>query len=333
MVRPPAPGCPQRQFAELGEVHSEHPRRHVQHAGCVQRADQGQELPGQIRESGDDARRVVGLPAATGEHRARCSQRHRPHRSRPRHRTRPLRCHHRQAPKTSRPASVDHLGRPGHPRQQHVPTEGEHQQVTSVVPGPRIEVAGPATRRSGRSPGHRMVVEPESLQVSQSCGRQTAATRAAFAGSCSASQRSLVMVNDATGTSADRLGPLLRTELGDQVVGGLGRAGVVPQQRRPHHRRRPRRGRPCRAAGRRRRARRRRPGRPAARPPRCRASHQAAGSTSVPSGWPARPCADQRTGLGVPDHDLAGLGGRIHPCNQGHAGATFGVAEASTATI
>ena len=37
--------------------------------------------------------------------------------------------------------------------------------------------------------------------VSQSWGRHTAAVRAAFTGSCSASQRSLVTVNDATGTS------------------------------------------------------------------------------------------------------------------------------------
>src|SRR3954447_4374671 len=46
-----------------------------------------------------------------------------------------------------------------------------------------------------------MLVLPESFQVSQSCGRQTAAVRAAFSGSWSRSQRSLVTVNDATGTS------------------------------------------------------------------------------------------------------------------------------------
>ena len=43
-------------------------------------------------------------------------------------------------------------------------------------------------------------VAPESLQVSQSCGRQTAAMRAAASGSWSASHRSLVIVSEATGT-------------------------------------------------------------------------------------------------------------------------------------
>src|SRR5664280_1238589 len=45
---------------------------------------------------------------------------------------------------------------------------------------------------------------PASCQVSQSWGRHTAAVRAACSGSCSASQRSLVTVNDATGTEPTR---------------------------------------------------------------------------------------------------------------------------------
>ena len=51
--------------------------------------------------------------------------------------------------------------------------------------GPAAGPAGPATA---------------SRQVSQSCGSMTRATRAAFSGSCSASQRSLVTVNEALGT-------------------------------------------------------------------------------------------------------------------------------------
>ena len=51
---------------------------------------------------------------------------------------------------------------------------------------------------------------PASRQVSQSWGRATAATRAAFSGSASRSQRSLVTVSDATGTEPDRVGPRLR---------------------------------------------------------------------------------------------------------------------------
>ena len=45
---------------------------------------------------------------------------------------------------------------------------------------------------------------PRSRQVSQSCGRATAATRAAASGSASRSQRSFVAVNDATGTTPVR---------------------------------------------------------------------------------------------------------------------------------
>ena len=88
---------------------------------------------------------------------------------------------------------------------------------------------------------------------------------------------------------ARRVRPRLRAQLGHQVGGRLRRAGVVPQQRGPHdlavgveahhavllarHRDRCRRPR----------------GRPPARDAACNASHQPAGSTSVPGGCGARP--------------------------------------------
>ena len=49
-----------------------------------------------------------------------------------------------------------------------------------------------------------MSVEPLRRQVSQSWGRQTAAVASAWSGSWSASHRSLVAVNDATGTTPVR---------------------------------------------------------------------------------------------------------------------------------
>src|SRR3954447_6862938 len=85
-----------------------------------------------------------------------------------------------------------------------------------------------------------MSVDPDSFQVSQSCGRQTAATRAAFSGSCRASQRSLVNVKLATGTMPTASAQARRAfsgpaEILDQLGGGPGAAGVVPQQRGADH--------------------------------------------------------------------------------------------------
>ena len=73
------------------------------------------------------------------------------------------------------------------------------EQVGPVGPGRRRPVAGAG---GVAAVGDERVDagDPASRQVSQSCGRQTAAVRRAASGSCSASQRSLVTVNDATGT-------------------------------------------------------------------------------------------------------------------------------------
>ena len=81
------------------------------------------------------------------------------------------------------------LGRPtGWPRAA-VAMPGSH----SPAAGEKYPVPDASPRSVTGSP-------PPSRQVSQSCGSSTAATRAALAGSCSASQRSFVTVNDAVGT-------------------------------------------------------------------------------------------------------------------------------------
>ena len=77
---------------------------------------------------------------------------------------------------------------------------------------------------------------PASRQVSQSCGSSTASVRAALAGSCSASQRSLVTVKEAVGTLPGPLRPALRTaQLSDQLSGRRRGPQVVPEQRGPDH--------------------------------------------------------------------------------------------------
>ena len=155
-------------------------------------------------------------------------------------------------------------------------------------------------RRPGRwpasSPG-----APASRQVSQSWGRQTAATRAA-SGSWSASQRSLVTV---------ALGPGPRpAALGGQVLGRPGPAGVVPEQGRADHLAGlVEQTMPCCWAPTPTAATSSSP--PAASIAAWRACSQAAGSTSVPSGWGARPSRQARRRRR--GHDLAGLSGGVDP--------------------
>ena len=59
--------------------------------------------------------------------------------------------------------------------------------------GRRVEVAG-----AGRVAGVGVKSPPVSRPVSQSCGRHNRSDLAATSGSCSASQRNFVTVNDAT---------------------------------------------------------------------------------------------------------------------------------------
>ena len=109
----------------------------------------------------------------------------------------------------------------------HLAGRGDPGQAGLVAERRRGELGQPARRSPGRSSrcrrrrrgrsrlGSACTAPARSLrasrQVSQSCGSMTRATRAAFSGSCSASQRSLVTVNDALGTlpvrSAHQPGP------------------------------------------------------------------------------------------------------------------------------
>ena len=78
---------------------------------------------------------------------------------------------------------------------------------------------------------------PASRQVSQSCGSTTRCTRAALAGSFSASQRSLVTVNDIVGTDPVARRPLGRpAELRDQRRRLRRGLHVVPEHRVPDDR-------------------------------------------------------------------------------------------------
>ena len=119
----------------------------------------------------------------------------------------------------------------------------------------------------------------------------------------------------------DCLRPGLRSELGDQVGGRAGRPGVVPQQRRSHHLAglvqahhavllagHAQRGHVGQTAGLGNRL-------PKGLPPGVRL-HLGAVRMSRPAG------PDQRSGPGVPDHHLAGLGRGIDPGYQRHARIT-----------
>ena len=173
------------------------------------------------------------------------------------------------------------------------------------------EASPRSVTRSSRAP------VPRSRQVSQSCGRHTAAVRAAFSGSWVASQRSLVAVNDATGTRARRVRPRLRAELGDRSVAACAErvsfhssAGRTTSPSASRHTM------PCCWPATAIASTSSRP--PASRHAACSASHQAAGSTSVPGGCGARPDRTSSPVVGVADDDVAGLRRRVDPGDQAH---------------
>ena len=197
------------------------------------------------------------------------------------------------APQDVRP---DDLGRPGDPGQRRPAPERPLGVVGQPAARRRGRSSRCPTRRRGRSPARRRVARRRRGRrrpAARSASRAAAAparTRAAFSGSCSASQRSLVTVNDIVGTDPVRAAHSARpAELARPGRGGLRRRlHVVPQHRGPDDRRRRRRGAPCRAAGRRPRPLRARssssaPGAPSAPPT------SASGSHSVPSGAARRP--------------------------------------------
>ena len=84
----------------------------------------------------------------------------------------------------------------------HWPVAGEKYPVPEASPRSVAGSAASAARRPPLRPSRcpPLGPPPASRQVSQSCGSMTRAVLAAASGSCSASQRSLVTVNDAVGT-------------------------------------------------------------------------------------------------------------------------------------
>ena len=127
---------------------------------------------------------------------------------------------------------ADSLG-PSTARQHGAVAEGELDEVVAVGVRSRVEPACSARVSAVGGQGVQARRARAAASSNQSWGRQTAAVRAAFAGSCSATQRALVAVNDATGTdptaSAHARGP---PRLGDQPGGLRGRPVVVPEQGR-----------------------------------------------------------------------------------------------------
>src|SRR3954447_59185 len=145
-----------------------------------------------------------------------------------------------------------------------------------------------------------MAPVPRSFQVSQSCGRHTAAVRAAFSGSFSASQRSLVTVNDATGTSPTASAHAFPPASGPPS--SVTRSAAAPAERVSFHSSAgrttspssSRQTMPCCCPPTATAATSSRP--PASVSTACSATRQAAGCTSVPSG-----CADRPSRTSRPD--------------------------------
>ena len=148
--------------------------------------------------------------------------------------------------------------------------------------------------------------------------QQTRCTRAACSGSRSASQRSLVTVNDIVGTDPVRAAHSAgAAELGDKLGRLRRRLHVVPQHGGPDHRagvverdhavllrRDPHRVRPLEQAA---------PGRRQRLPP---AVRMALGPVRVRRGR----LGDDRPVLGLDEEHLGGLRGGIDPCDQRHDG-------------
>ena len=207
-----------------------------------------------------------------------------------------------------------------HPRQPDVvAAERQPQQVTAVLPGDRGPVARPAGVAAvgdeiGDVPGAEQL--PGQPVVRQAHRRRPLGVRRLVLGEPA-------QLGDRDGGHRDRadgIRPHLRAELSHQLCRGGRRAGVVPQQRRPHHlshlveahhavllSRHGHRGhvvQPARGRHRRRQG----------VPPRGRVDLGADG-VRRPAG------ADLCAGVGVAHHDLGALGRRVDARDQDPAGA------------
>ena len=245
----------EREVGEPVEIDVQHRGGGDEHPGRVEGADQWQEPPAGVGEPGDRAARVRGSGVAHREHRARGADRDhdiaRPGVQPERGRRVVTRAGPEQArsgpapPGPVRPARrrsqfARHSARPKHRRHRQFPPRREPQQVQAVLAGP--------SRTSSRCHWHRCdrcaarsarPLSPASFHVSQSCGRQTA-SRAAHGIRLMLSQPPQLGHRERGDRHApDRIRPAAapsrdrRPKLGDQISGGTGRPGVVPQQRGP----------------------------------------------------------------------------------------------------
>ena len=130
---------------------------------------------------------------------------------------------------------ADRVRRAEHQRDGELAAGREPQQVGPVGTGrgrPVPGAAGVAAIGAQRAPGPQ---PPASCQVSQSCGRQTAAARAIESGSCSASQRSLVTVKDATGTLPAASAQAIRPRSGSPSPSSAIRSSAAAAERVSFH--------------------------------------------------------------------------------------------------
>ena len=218
----------------------------------------------------------------------------------------------------------DDLGRPGDPGQRDRRGRAPARRSRAARRPRRGRSTRSPTRRRGRWPARRPGCAapgppPASRQVSQSCGSSTWLTRAACSGSCSASQRSLVTVNDIVGTDPVRAAhsagpPNSATSAAacgadftsfHSIAGRTTSPGVVERDHAVLLGRDPDRVRPLEQV----------PARPPSAPPTSGPAWH-----SVPSGCGALAAADDRPVVGPAQEHLGGLRGGIDPGDQLHAG-------------
>ena len=277
----------QRKAVQAGVVGAEHGGAGGEHPRCVERADQRQEPALGIRERLRRCR--WGRPTASSCARTPCRwcparRRRRPGRGRgPARRPCCRRCPAPRQPGCRGPttsAGAATRGTPGRCRWRAGAGRGGSRGCRRT--------SSRCRRRRRRRSSTRPAVAPSARirPVSQSWGSTQVRARAA----CRARVRhpaQLAHGGGGDGHQAGGVGPGLGAQLGDEVVGRLGGAGVVPQQRR-------RTTSPCSSSS-------TMPccwpptataETPSRRPPplaSCQAAHQWRGSTSVPSGCDARP--------------------------------------------
>ena len=325
----------ERELGQLVVVDAEHPRGRVEHPGGVERARRAAGS-GRSRRRSRRRRRSGPPPATVGDraHDARGADRHDdvarlgPEPERGGGVVARARAEHRAG--RGGPAGSAGAERPA-ARTASCPSASRSRSSRYSPVGGR-PVAGAARVAAVGDQRVERRCTPASRQVSQSCGRQTAATRAGVVGLVLGQPAQLGDRERRDRHRPDGLGPRgcpASPPPSSSIRSSAARAERVsfhssagrttsPSSSRQHHAvllPADGDGRDVvEAAGRR-------------RPPAASACHQASGSTSVPSGCGARPCADERAGLGVADDDLARLRRASRPRRRAASGGPSARAE------